>query len=96
MSDFTDAFSMERGLIIFEEKITVLKYLGLQKAPKFDLFQTFQTKSLFLNIFHHFFRNELHTPFLPYYDTQHSLCEKIVCMGVPEGLKYIKNIFYYI
>ena len=31
-------------------------------------------KSLLLNIFQNFVRNKLHTPFLPYFDTQHLIC----------------------
>ena len=47
--------------------------LGKKKASEFDL-----KKIFFFEYFHKTsLRNELHTLFLPYFDTQHSICEKI-------------------
>ena len=49
-------------------------------------------KFSFLNIFQIFFRNELHAPFLPYFDTQHPMCIIIILFvegsnGGPKTLK---------
>ena len=54
----------------FVEQFSVLMVLGLKKALKFDFFKKIKTKIFILNIFpKKKFRNELHTHFLPYFDT---------------------------
>jgi len=65
-----------------------MRVLGLKKASKFGLKKKIP-KSSFLNILKNSLRNELHAPFLPYFDTQHSICEIFtlllsVCRGVPK------------
>ena len=60
--------------IEFLEQIKYLEHS--EKGLRFGLLQKFQSKSLFLNIFKDFFKNELYTPFLPYFDTKHSICDK--------------------
>ena len=73
--------------------------LGSKKASIFDLSKMSKPKSSFLNSFNNSFRNKLQWPFLPYFDTQHSICEILTfllfgCRGVPGGPKNFKNIFY--
>ena len=74
-------------IIVFEKKKSDLRVLGLKKASKFDLFQKFKNQNLHFWIFSKTsFRNDLHTPILPYFNTQHSICDffiflHFVCRG---------------
>ena len=83
--------------IILQYSFLKIRFFRLNplEASKFDLFQKFQTpKSSFLNIFQNSFRNELQWPFLPYFDTQHSICEIFTFLLFGwRGLKNLKLFF---
>ena len=62
------------------------RVLDLKKASKFNLFQKFQKQNLPFWIFsNNFVSKQLHAPFLPYLDTQHSICDFFTshCLWVP-------------
>ena len=62
---------------------SVLRVLkkGLKKASTFDFFQKCQNQNLYFLIFsRNSFRNELKSPFLTYFDAQHSICEIFTCL----------------
>ena len=77
-------------------KIFILLVGGLQRVQELIFFlyvkiiSTKICKKIHLLIFSkNSFRNELHEPFLPYFDTQHLICKKFnfVCRGV-QGEKH--------
>ena len=62
-------------------------------------FKNFKNQNLhFWIFFKNSFRNELQWPFLPYFDTQHSICEifsfLFLVVGGSQGVQKSKNIFY--
>ena len=62
-----------------------------KKASNLTLFQKFQTQNLEFWIFsENFFRNELHAPFLPCFDTHIFICDKIISQG-PKGVNSLSK-----
>ena len=61
----------------------------LKKNSKFDLFQKFQNQNFIFDYFKQqkSYRNEIHAPFLPSFDTQHFTLPKITSQGSEKTLK---------
>ena len=77
---FTEAIN---GFSMFLELVLAAK---CSTKNHFGSLQTLNQNLNFLIFSKNSFRIELHTPFLPYFDTQHLLCKKLhfVCRGVPD------------